>query len=74
MHEHRPGKTRITLERLTVTTVRRRGETVHVCDICKREIDDAGNLRLPEGKIIDVEAKQIGPDGAEDIKIQKKEK
>jgi hypothetical protein len=40
MHKHGTGKTRITLERITVTTVRRAGTPPPVyCEICRRMIE-----------------------------------
>jgi hypothetical protein len=40
MHKHETGKTRITLERVTVTTIRRGGAAQPVyCEICKQLID-----------------------------------
>ena len=40
MHKHETGKTRITVERVTVTTIRRGGAPQPVyCDICKQLIE-----------------------------------
>jgi hypothetical protein len=40
MHKHETGKTRITLERVTVTTIHRRGAPQPVyCEICKQLIE-----------------------------------
>ena len=40
MHKHETGKTRITLERVTVTTIRRREAAQPVyCEICKQLIE-----------------------------------
>ena len=42
MHKHETGKTRITVERVTVTTIRRGGAPQPVyCDICKQLIEPA---------------------------------
>lgn len=40
MHKHETGKTRITLERVTVTTIRRASAQQPVyCEICRRVIE-----------------------------------
>jgi hypothetical protein len=49
MHKHETGKTRITLERLTVTTLRRGAAPQPVyCDICKKLIEPEGEPLLLE--------------------------
>lgn len=49
MHKHETGKTRITLERVTVTTIRRGGVPQPVyCEICKKLIEPAVEPRLLE--------------------------
>ena len=50
MHKHETGKTRITLERVTVTTIRRRdGAQPVYCDICKQMIEAAPEPLLLQG-------------------------
>ena len=57
MHKHDTGKTRITLERVTVTTIRRReGEQPVYCEICKQLIEPGAEpLLLEDAKPADEE-------------------
>jgi len=49
MHKHETGKTRITLERVTVTTIRRSGAPQPVyCEICKQLIEPGAEPLLLE--------------------------
>jgi hypothetical protein len=48
MHKHEPGKTRITLERVTVTTIRRGVSQPLYCEICKQLIDQNAEPLLLE--------------------------